>query len=191
MTPKSILSFVLLTLTASNSFATDAANTAETRTPSNAAQVSPAQPAPGPGASGHADVTRNKPQTSGDHASAIPPTDLISTKAREEANRKHIRPPTAPVVVDTPPPAPRQEKRPVMTAPGLVWVPGHWVPTKTEWQWVSGEWGVPATPISVWIEPKYDAKTKQWRPGYWQPDREESYEEEPSQEDRTPTPKFL
>ncbi|MEO7414386.1 MAG: YXWGXW repeat-containing protein [Opitutaceae bacterium] len=70
----------------------------------------------------------------------------------------------------TPPPSPRTEIKPTSPAPGMVWVAGHYMPVKGEWRWVRGEWAVPALPISVWIPAKYDATTKHWDPGYWQPD---------------------
>lgn len=73
--------------------------------------------------------------------------------------------------IATPPPAPRAESRPASPGPGLVWVPGHYMPVKGEWRWVRGEWAGPATPASVWIQGQYDAEKKTWSPGYWQPDR--------------------
>lgn len=73
--------------------------------------------------------------------------------------------------IAAPPPVPRPETKPPAPAAGYVWVPGHYMPVKGEWQWVAGEWGVPATPSSVWIDARYDAKVKYWTPGYWQPDR--------------------
>lgn len=128
------------------------------------------------------------PQASpGGNASA----ETGTSQTLEEANEKHIRPARTLVRMETPPPSPRTEKKPPLPATGLVWMPGHWTPVKGEWQWTPGEWGIPATPVSVWIEPRYDAKTKQWRPGYWQPDRAAPYEPEKSQDDHPPTPKFL
>ena len=98
--------------------------------------------------------------------------------AAEAAKAAHIRPASAPVATKTPPPAPREETKPPAPAQGLVWVPGHWAPAKGEWQWTAGTWSIPATPISVWIEARYDSETREWTPGYWQPDREQPYEEE-------------
>ena len=83
---------------------------------------------------------------------------------------------TAKVVMPTPPPSLRTETKPPAPAEGLVWVPGHYVPINEQWRWVAGEWGVPATPASVWIEATYDRKTASWSPGYWQPDRPEPSE---------------
>ncbi len=70
-----------------------------------------------------------------------------------------------------PPPAPRAEQKPAVPVAGHVWVPGHYMPVEGQWRWVMGEWGVPATPASVWIPARYDEKTRKWTPGYWQPDR--------------------
>ena len=69
-----------------------------------------------------------------------------------------------------PPPAPRAETKPPAPAPNLVWVPGHYMPVKKVWRWVTGEWAVPATPISIWIPAHYNSTEKRWAPGYWQPD---------------------
>lgn len=78
---------------------------------------------------------------------------------------------TDPNIISTPPPPSRPENRPPAPAGVYVWVPGHFAPVKGEWQWVPGEWSVPATPSSVWIEGRYDEKAKRYSPGYWQPDR--------------------
>ena len=120
----------------------------------------------------------------------IPPGPATS-EAIEDANEEHIRPASERHKMETPPPPLRAEKKPPMPAPGLVWVPGHWAPVKGEWQWTPGEWGVPATPISVWIDAKYDSKTKQWHAGYWQPDRPSPHRPDPPERDTTPIPKFF
>lgn len=117
--------------------------------------------------------------------------ELAASKEREEANRQHIRPARASQPVKTPPPSPRVEEKPPMPTQGLVWVPGHWRPEKGSWQWTPGEWGIPATPISVWIEANYDATTKQWTPGYWQPDRDQPYERETEEKEQPATAKFF
>jgi hypothetical protein len=83
---------------------------------------------------------------------------------------------SAKIIMATPPPPSRAETKPAAPAGNFVWVPGHYVPLNNEWRWVAGEWGVPATPASVWIEASYDPKTKSWSPGYWQPDRPETYD---------------
>lgn len=119
------------------------------------------------------------------------PSELAASKAVEEANKEHIRPASERFKMETPPPAPRAEKKPPMPAPGMVWVPGHWASVKGEWQWTPGEWGIPATPISVWIDAKYDPKTKQWHAGYWQPDRPSPHRPDPPERDTTPVPKFF
>jgi hypothetical protein len=134
---------------------------------------------------------KTKPSAPQISSRAHPDAEADAQRALEEANEKHIRPAQTLVKMETPPPSPRAEKKLPLPAPGLVWMPGHWTPVNGEWQWTPGEWGIPATPVSVWIEPRYDAKTKQWRPGYWQPDRAAPYEPEPSHDDRPPTPKFL
>ena len=119
------------------------------------------------------------------------PPELAASKAIEAANEEHIEPVRDRFTMETPPPPARAEKKPSIPASGMVWVPGHWVPVKGEWQWRPGEWGVPATPISVWIDAKYDPKTKQWSQGYWQPDRPAPHQPEPVEKETTPTAKFF
>ena len=48
-----------------------------------------------------------------------------------------------------------------------------------QWAWVPGEWGMPPMPSSVWLEGRYDEKTKKWSAPYWQADRPESYDTVP------------
>jgi hypothetical protein len=122
----------------------------------------------------------DKPAASRSESADTTSTD--DSKAMEAAKRAHIRPTRNHVKVETPPPPVPEETKPAQPAQGLVWVPGHWTPTKGEWQWAAGEWGIPATPVSVWIEPKYDPQTKEWTAGYWQPDRAEPYSGETPQE---------
>lgn len=73
--------------------------------------------------------------------------------------------------MESPPPAPKTEGKPLAPGPDLVWVDGHYMPVENQWRWVTGAWAKPATPISVWIPARYDEKTKKWYPGYWEPDR--------------------
>jgi hypothetical protein len=172
---------------ASSLTAADTAKKAESARPSATPATSATavqKPAPTP-------AEKAKPAASQASSAVTASKQSDADRALEEANEKHIRPAHTLVAMETPPPSPRTEKEPPLPAPGLVWMPGHWTPVKGEWQWTPGEWGIPATPVSVWIEPRYDAKTKQWRPGYWQPDRAAPYEPEPSHDDHTPTPKFL
>ena len=103
------------------------------------------------------------------HPSAEKPGKVAATKPVEPR-----------IVIPTPPPPARPETVPTAGKPGHVWVPGHYVPLDGQWRWVAGEWGVPATPISVWVEARYDTKTKTWTPGYWQPDRPDPPEPAPA-----------
>ncbi|MEO6004295.1 MAG: YXWGXW repeat-containing protein [Opitutus sp.] len=117
--------------------------------------------------------------------------ELATSKLLEEANKNHIRPAREGVRMETAPPAVRSEEKPPIPAQGMVWVAGHWRPVNGKWEWTAGEWGVPATPISVWIEPKYDPQAKQWMAGYWQPDREQPYEREVEEKEQPTTAKFF
>ncbi len=111
------------------------------------------------------------------------PPELAESKATEQAIAAHIKSPRTPVPIAAPPPSPRAEKKLPAPAEGYVWVPGHWRPVAGQWQWTAGEWATPATPASVWMEPSYDPKAKQWSSGYWQPDRAESYETDTAPKD--------
>lgn len=114
------------------------------------------------------------------------PPELAESKATEKAIAAHIKSPRTPVTIAVPPPLPLVEKKLPAPAEGFVWVPGHWRPVAAQWQWTPGEWATPATPVSVWIEPSYDPKTRQWISGYWQPDRAESYEAATTPKDAPP-----
>lgn len=118
------------------------------------------------------------------------PPSLAAKKAAEEANRAHIRPANGPFTMETPPPPPRLETKPPAPAAGYVWIPGHWTPVNGQWRWTPGEWGEPPTAASVWIESKYDSKTKQWTAGYWQPDRPGGYEPDVLEKEPAPAVKF-
>lgn len=139
-------------------------------------------------------ATRNERSTAtqATPAKQLPPA-TAEAKAIDAANKEHLRPSRDRHKMETPPPALRSETKPPMPAQGMVWVPGHWIPVKGEWQWTAGHWGIPATPISVWIDAKYDPKTKQWSPGYWQPDRvtPEQPEVPASKEGQPPGEKFF
>lgn len=115
---------------------------------------------------------------------------LAAKRAAEEAKRAHILPASGPFKMETPPPAPRAETKTPPPAAGYTWMPGHWMPVKGEWKWMPGEWGVPPTAASVWIEGKYDSKTKEWTAGYWQPDRAESYEPNVLEKESATPPKY-
>ena len=167
-------------------------------TPSAATAQSPAaQPVPPPAVasgpsnpSAPADAPKETPSKATPIKPKTPPS-LAESKAIEEAKREHVRGDTDQVRMDTPPPPLRTEKKSPLPAPGLVWVPGHWTPVEGKWQWTAGEWGIPATPVSVWIDASYDPKTKHWSPGYWQPDRIQPYESEKSDKEQPATQKFL
>lgn len=92
------------------------------------------------------------------------PTPLVHTGAATFGEE------TDPAVIDTPPPSARAETKPASPDPKYAWVPGHYIPVKGEWQWVAGKWAQPPTVESVWIQGSYDAQTKRWSEGHWQPD---------------------
>ncbi|MEO7414384.1 MAG: hypothetical protein ABIZ81_13610 [Opitutaceae bacterium] len=119
-------------------------------------------------------------------ASVRPPLSFADAQKILAGDRKYVAHPTGSGVdgkvtepealpaiypMDAPPPAPRAEIQPAAPGPDLVWVEGHSMPVEQEWRWVMGSWAKPATPISVWIPSRYNAKEKKWFPGYWEPDR--------------------
>jgi hypothetical protein len=161
--------------------------------PPPAQRLPPGTPASAPTATSQVDAKKEKSGAAHPVSPEKLPPELAASKAIEEANKDHVRPARDRFTMDTPPPPPREDKKPPLPASGMVWVPGHWVPSKGEWQWRTGEWGIPATPISVWIEAKYDPKTKQWSPGYWQPDRitPDQSESSKTEEEHQPSAKFF
>lgn len=99
------------------------------------------------------------------------PAHPDASKADDKSKPAAADAPKPDFAMATPPPAPRLETKPPTPGADRVWVPGHYMPEKGAWVWVAGEWGIPATPSSVWIEARYDVKERRWSPGYWQPDR--------------------
>jgi hypothetical protein len=180
-------------------FASDVWSTDSQGKPASAAQPA-ASKAVAPGSAARSSPTPVRPLVENERpatAKPVPreklPAELAASKAIEEANRNHVEPTRDRFTMENPPPPPRAEKKPPIPAPGMVWVPGHWMPVKGEWQWTPGSWGIPATPISVWIDAKYDPKTKLWSPGYWQPDRvapEQPETAAPNEDQPTPTKFF-
>ena len=176
------------------SSAWSAESSAKSAPPARTSETPPAAVAPSPRSSAESkeSVAEKKPAAAAQPvAPAKLPPELAASKVVEAANEEHIEQGRDRFAMETPPPPIRAEKKPPIPASGMVWVPGHWVPVKGEWQWRSGEWGVPATPISVWIDAKYDSKAKQWSPGYWQPDRPAPHQPEPVEKETTPTAKFF
>ena len=158
-------------LLASSALGAEAPAKPTAATPASAQQPVTAATKDSSSAPAKAVVENERPATAKSVSSEKLPPELAASKTVEEANKEHSEPAKDRFIMETPPPPLRAEKKPPIPAAGMVWVPGHWYPSKGEWQWRAGQWGIPATPISVWIDAKYDAKTKQWSPGYWQPDR--------------------
>jgi hypothetical protein len=180
---------------ASNAWSAD--NSTKAAPAAEASAAKPVAPAAAPHPASAAPVqaiVENDKSTATQVGSAkkLPPA-TAEAKAVEAATKEHIQPVHDRYRMETPPPALRPETKPPMPAQGMVWVPGHWIPVKGEWQWTAGHWGIPATPISVWIDAKYDPKSKQWSPGYWQPDgaTPEPPEVPAPKEDQTPSEKFF
>lgn len=148
----------------------------------------PSTPAPIPPSSKNpAAVPPTPPPDAPLPANKLPPS-LKEEKEREKALENHILPMDL-IVMDQPPPAPRQETRPAAPAANYKWRPGHWAAVDKKWSWVAGEWVVPPDPVAVWIDGKYDATTQKWTAPYWQPDRPTNYDKDAAPAKDAVTPK--
>lgn len=67
------------------------------------------------------------------------------------------------------PPRPRRERRPRMTPPGQVWVPGAWVWNNNQYAWNAGHFEAPPRPRARWIPPQVVRRGRNWQmnPGRW------------------------
>lgn len=88
---------------------------------------------------------------------------------------------TDPTIMEAPPPKLRAETKPPAPGPLYFWVAGYYMPVKGQWTWVSGKWSMPPTVESVWIMGTYDAATKHWSEGHWQPDGKPTPKTEPNE----------
>ena len=113
-------------------------------------------------------------QTSREPAAANPPPAQVHTGASTFGKD------TDPALIATPPPKPLAETKPAAPGPKYIWVAGHYIPVKGQWQWVAGRWSMPPTVESVWIQGTYDATTKHWSEGHWQPDGTPTPKAEPA-----------
>jgi hypothetical protein len=137
--------------------------------PPNATAVPPASRGQTDPASAAKTAAADSSAISAGNALAAPPANQPAETALVHTGASTFGSQTDPANIATPPPPLRPEKKPPAPDSTYIWVPGHYTPSKGEWQWVAGKWGVPATPTSVWIEGKYDSDAKRWNEGYWQP----------------------
>ena len=74
----------------------------------------------------------------------------------------------AEVEVESEPPAPQVEARPVEPYGGAVWIEGHWY-WRGRWVWYPGRWDRPRTGWA-WVPHHYQRYGRHWRdiPGHWQ-----------------------
>jgi len=72
------------------------------------------------------------------------------------------------VEVETEPPAPQVEVRPVEPYGGAVWIEGHWY-WRDRWVWVPGHWDR-ARAGWLWVPHHWARWGRHWRyvPGHWQ-----------------------
>lgn len=72
------------------------------------------------------------------------------------------------IYVNVAPPAPRFEARPMVPAPGYVWVDGYWSWTGAQYVWIPGQWQAPRVGYT-WRPARWVQRGAQWRmvPGHW------------------------
>ena len=72
------------------------------------------------------------------------------------------------VVVQTPPPAAQVEVIPAAPGPGYVWMPGYWT-WRGSWVWVGGAYVVQPKPHVVWVRGHWAPSRGGyvWVNGYW------------------------
>lgn len=76
--------------------------------------------------------------------------------------------PPAPIVVREAPPRPTVvERQYVSPGPGLVWVPGHnsWIHGR--WAWIPGTWVRPPQPNLIYVEGRWDERSRNWIEPHW------------------------
>jgi hypothetical protein len=78
-------------------------------------------------------------------------------------------PSTAGMVVEQPPPLPREETMPTPPSPTQVWVPGHWT-WNNGWQWQAGHFEQPPERTAAWVPGQWIQQGQNWvwQPGRWQ-----------------------
>jgi len=73
-----------------------------------------------------------------------------------------------PVVVHTAPPPPVVEQRIISPGSGYVWVPGHNSWMHGRWIWVPGTWVRPPQPEAVYVEGRWDERSRNWIEPHWE-----------------------
>jgi hypothetical protein len=80
-----------------------------------------------------------------------------------------------PLASPGPPPVECAELPAPPETPGLLWIPGRWVPVESDWQWQPGRYVQPAGEDAFWVPGawKKNADTGSWEyaPGAWSPAR--------------------
>jgi hypothetical protein len=74
----------------------------------------------------------------------------------------------APIVVHEAPPRPVREV--IVTSPGrgYVWVPGRYVWHHHHWNWVPGVWVVPPQQGAIYVEGRWDERSRNWVEAHWE-----------------------
>ena len=73
------------------------------------------------------------------------------------------------IIIGTPPPPLRYERRPPMPGEGYQWIDGYWGVNGGRYVWVPGRWDRPPYPGAYWSHPHYDHYQEGWRmhEGHW------------------------
>ena len=77
--------------------------------------------------------------------------------------------PPPPIIVREAPPRPViVERQYAQPGPGYVWVPGHnsWV--NGRWVWFPGTWVLPPHPGAVYVEGRWDERSRNWIESHWE-----------------------
>jgi hypothetical protein len=75
--------------------------------------------------------------------------------------------PPVPVAVRYAPPSPRFERRMAAPGRGYFWIGGHHAWMTNQWVWVPGIWALPPQPGALWVEGRWDNRSRNWIDGYW------------------------
>ena len=80
--------------------------------------------------------------------------------------------PPPPIVVREAPPRPvvvvENERRDRQPGPDYVWVSGHNTYRDGRWVWVGGTWARPPQPDAIYVEGRWDERSRSWVESHWE-----------------------
>lgn len=75
----------------------------------------------------------------------------------------------APILVREAPPRPTiVEAQYAAPGPGFVWIAGHNAWMNGRWVWVAGTWARPPQPGAVYVEGRWDERSRNWTESHWE-----------------------